>query len=310
MGHLKSNIDQPNNDIAGEDQEKIQQVIQQISVSPDVKSIGESIRQSTLQKINRRIDLSSRRIVALKVAAVAASIIFLLGITNYFSYHRGYIQQNSQWVELANPLGTKSTITLSDGTKVIMNAGTTIRYPSVFTSADREVEITGEAFFDVAHDAKHSFLVKAGQVNVRVFGTKFNVKSYQNDDQIEVTLDDGSIGIKLDHLAEIIRMTPNEQIVFNKSTRHITKHQVNVAHFVAWREGKYYFRNVSFEEIVKQLERTFDVHIFINSDKLKKTSFTGDFVHKENLEQILRVMTIDKRITYKIEGDRIFISEQ
>jgi len=242
------------------------------------------------------------------VAAVLLPILFV-ALTYLFHEQRSIESFKNQEYMVYTNKGEKATVTLPDGSKVTINAGTTLKYPSVFISGDIEVEVIGEAFFNVAHDAKRSFVVNAGQVSVRVFGTRFNVKSYQNDDQIEVSLEEGSVEVNLDQQATI-RMTPDEQIVFDKRTLQISKHKVNTEHYVGWKEGKFYFRNTSFEEIVKQLERTFNVHIFINSEKLKKTNFTGDFVRGENLEQILHVMTVDKRMSYQIEENRIYISEQ
>ena len=97
---------------------------------------------------------------------------------------------------MSNPFGMLSTITLPDGSKVILNAGTTITYPNAFVSKNREVEINGEAFFEVAHDAEHPFIVKANQINVEVLGTQFNVKAYEEDDWIEVSLSEGKVEVQ------------------------------------------------------------------------------------------------------------------
>jgi len=309
MDHPTSSANNPDVNPFGEELEKTRKLIEQISVSPKVNTMGEEMRNDILAEINRRINFISRKVFWIKTAAAAASVVILLGITNYFSYQRGYRQQNGQLVETFNPLGLRSTIQLSDGTKVTMNAGTVLKYPTAFESGSREVELTGEAFFDVAHDEKRLFTVKTENMRVRVYGTKFNVKSYQDENNTEVTLAEGSVGIALDNRSEIIEMTPKEQVVFNKTNRKIEKRVVIVDQYTAWREGKYYFRNASLEDIVKQLERNFSMHIVIDSEKLKKTNFTGDFVRGENLEQMLRVMSIDKRIYYQIEDNIIHIRE-
>lgn len=297
------------NNNCDENPNEVQHIINQISVADDVNAIGESMRYSTLQKVNHRIDVSVRRILVLKVSGIAASLVFLLGVTGYFSYQWGYERQNSQLVELVNPLGTKSTVVLSDGTKVTMNAGTTLRYPAVFTSKTRNVEVAGEALFEVAHDAQQPFVVKAGLISTKVLGTMFNIKAYQDDNDIEVTLAEGSIEVESEILDTPILMTPNEQVILDKTSRQVSKHFVNAEHYLAWKEGKCYFRNISFGEIAKRLERSFNVRIIIDSDKLRNTNFTGNFIHGENLERMLRVMTSDKRIDCKIEGNLVFIKE-
>jgi len=306
MEHSISDINQPDIDPASENQENARQLIERISLSTKVKNMGEEMRDRTLFEIHNRINKAARHTFRIRVAMVAASVVFLLGISNYFSYQQGF-QQSSQLVEMVNPLGLRSSIELPDGTKVVLNAGTVLKYPSIFVG-QREVELIGEAFFDVAPDAKHSFVVKTEDLNVRVYGTSFNVKSYREDKDVEVILVEGSVGIEING-REVHRMMPEEQTVFNKHNKEIVKRLVNVEHCTAWKDGKYYFRQTSLEDIVKQLERTFNVHIVIESDKLKKTTFSGDFVRGENLEQILRVMTSDKRTFYQIKENIVYIRE-
>ena len=167
---------------------------------------------------------------------------------------------------------------MPDGSKVILNAGTTITYPNAFVSKNREVEINGEAFFEVAHDAEHPFIVKANQINVEVLGTQFF-------------------------------LSPGEQAYYDKHNHSLTTRTVDIAHYTSWRNGIYYFRALPLKEIVKQLERIFNVNICITSSNIEDIILTGDFLRGENLEQILRVITADKRLKYRIEEYMIYIDE-
>lgn len=287
--------------------EKKNTIIEAIRVSPTISAIGEEMREEILADINLRIERARRRTLWIKIGAVAASVALLLGITNYISYQQGYKQQNSQIVHQVNPMGMQSSIILSDGTKVFLNAGTTLSYPTVFVSKNRTVEVTGEAFFDVAHDAKRPFIVKTEDLNVRVRGTKFNVKTYKEENNIEITLEEGKVEVQKEGLQLFHSVMPGEQLSYDKTTQKFQSRQVNLNHYITWKEGKFYFERMTFGDIIRQLERRFDVDIYITSNSLKQTHYTGDFVRGENLEQILRVMTIDKRIRYKIEGDQIYI---
>lgn len=286
---------------------QIQDIIDRIRVSSEISVLGEEMREDILSELHHRMDVASRRTLWLRIMGAAAAVILVLGITNYISFQEGYKQLNSQMVEMKNPLGLKSSLILSDGTKVTLNAGTTLSYPTAFVSDKRIVKVSGEAFFEVAHDEKHPFIVKAENVSIRVLGTRFNVKAYEEENKIEVTLTEGRVGVGLDDQANQISIQAGQQVLFDKSKGLFSKRQVNLDYYTTWREGKFYFNNRPLHKIAKQLERAFNVNIKISSDDLKEIAFTGDFVRGENLEQILRVMTANRRFCYKIDGDQVSI---
>lgn len=275
-----------------------------------IEAIGETMREEIFSEVNRRIQASLRRTFWLRIGAVAASVAILLGVTNYLSFQQGYRRIGSQQVELSNPLGMQSSVVLADGTKVILNAGTTLSYPTAFTTDTREVKICGEAYFEVAPDRTHPFIVKAENVNIKVLGTQFNVKAYPEENNIEITLAEGKVSVGMNEKPDLIYMRPNQQVCFDKTKRQFSKKQVNLPYYTAWKEGKFHFNSLTFREISTQLERRFNVDIQIGSPALEKTVFTGDFIRGENLEQILHVMTADKRMRYKIDGDQVLIFEK
>lgn len=292
------------------DRERLHQLLSQIEVAPSVSEYAEEARANILRQVNARIDASLRHRLWSKIAAVAAVFLLLLSTAGYFSYQAGYKTQNSQLVRLENPLGTKSHVTLPDGSQVTLNAGTILIYPTAFVAKRREVEIQGEAFFEIVHDAGHPFIVKAQEVNVQVLGTQFNVKAYEDEDNIAVTLKEGSVALSIRNKPDQIEMKPGEQVTFHKTNRHISRQKVDQFLFTSWKENKFYFAGITFGNIARQLERNFNVNIHITSEKLRNTVFTGEFTQGENLEQILQTMTLDKRIKYQIKGDQIYISEK
>ncbi len=289
---------------------QLSQLLDHISVSSEVKAMGEEMREPIFWEVRRRINGTTRRTLRIKIAITAASIALLFGVTNYFSYQQGYKEQNSQLVEMKNPLGMRSSVVLPDGTNVLLNAGTILRYPSAFVSAKREVEIEGEAFFEVTHDTKRPFVVKAGGVSVNVFGTKFNVKSYGEDPTIEITLTEGKVGVGMLNDSKLVYIDPEDQLIFNKKDHEYFVRQVNINQYVGWCDGKFHFKSIKFEEIVKQLERNFNVKIYIATVRLRETLFTGDFVNGENLEQILRIITTDQRVNYRMDKNQVYIEEK
>jgi len=268
-----------------------------------IKQMGDEMREDIFLEVNNRIERSLRRRFWLRISAVAASVTLLFGISNYISFHEGYKKLNSQMIEMVNPMGMRSSVVLSDGTKVILNAGTTLSYPAAFVSGQRE------AFFEVSHDKEHPFIVSAENVKVKVLGTKFNVKAYDDDDNIEVTLAEGKVGVGLD-TKNLIQIMPGQQIKYMKASHRFIKREVRLQSYTAWVCGKFYFTNYPLEKIAKQLERSFNVRIQILGDDLRKAAFTGDFVRGENIDQILRVMTANRPIRYEIEGDQITISKK
>lgn len=158
--------------------------------------------------------------------------------------------------------------------------------------------------------SKHFVLRIIENVKVKVLGTKFNVKAYKEDDHIEVTLTEGKVGVGLGEHHDMMYISPGQQALFNKMKQSFSKYEVNLDYYTSWKEGKFYFKSVTFLEIAKQLERRFNVHISVEPAKLQRTVFSGDFVRGENLEQILRIITADKRTDYTMRGDSICIYEK
>ena len=278
---------------SNDDNRSFRQLIREMKLSSEIEKKEEEMKSYILQEVHKRINRSRYISRLLKISTVAASIAILLGMTGYFSYKEGFNQVNSQPIEMSNPFGMLSTIT----------------YPNAFVSKNREVEINGEAFFEVAHDAEHPFIVKANQINVEVLGTQFNVKAYEEDDWIEVSLSEGKVEVQSKDKKRRIFLSPGEQAYYDKHNHSLTTRTVDIAHYTSWRNGIYYFRALPLKEIVKQLERIFNVNICITSSNIEDIILTGDFLRGENLEQILRVITADKRLKYRIEEYMIYIDE-
>lgn len=289
------------------DNRKFHRLMNEMRLSSEVEEKKEEMKSDIRQELNRRIRRSKYIYRIRRISAAAAFVMMLLGITSYLSYQEGAKQINPSQIEVFNPLGRLSTVTLPDGSKVTLNAGTTLSYPQAFVAKNREVSMKGEAFFEVVHDAKHPFIVKADEISVKVLGTQFNVKAYEKDDRIEVSLEEGKVEVQSEQAKSSVFLVPSEQACYHKHRHSLTMRKVNLTYYTSWKKGAYYFRALPLKEITKQLERIFNVRILITSADIENIIFTGEFLRGENVEQILRIITADNRLKYRMEEGAIYI---
>ncbi|MEO9512046.1 MAG: FecR domain-containing protein [Flavobacteriaceae bacterium] len=214
---------------------------------------------------------------------------------------------------LTVPYGKRFDLVLSDGTHVFLNAGTSMRYPVRFIDGyDRDVFLQGEAFFDVTENPQKPFTVHADKLGVRVLGTRFNVADYPEDAQTDVVLVDGSVGLHTEdqgnHEAAHI-MEPGNKASFDKSQKTIVEQKVNTSIYTAWVNGDVVFRDAPFKNIVKRLERLYNVTIINNNIELADEIFNASFeVGNESINDILRFFNQLHQIDYKIEENTIIIN--
>ncbi len=209
------------------------------------------------------------------------------------------------------PYGKRFQLQLSDGTVVNLNAGTTLRYPVRFIAGqERLVFLDGEAYFDVAKDKKHPFIVNAGNLNVRALGTHFNVSSYAEDELTDVVLEEGSVALytknqKFDALTNTL-LKPGYKGSFAKKDNSIDVKFVNTDVYTSWIFGELYFRNMSFKYIAKKLERHYNVTIENHNQKLANEKFNASF-KQQPIGVVLSYFNDIQRINYTIKDDKITI---
>lgn len=209
------------------------------------------------------------------------------------------------------PYGKKFDIFLSDGTHVFLNSGSSLRYPISFSKeATRQVSLEGEAFFEVAQDTDHPFLVGTHELNVKVYGTKFNVSNYSSDNDIDVVLIEGSValGIKEKVSDDDIQLEPGFKGGFDKTKKIITTEKVDPTVYTAWMDGYLVFRNTPFSTIIKQLERQYNVIIINNNQQLAIEAFNATFRTKEeSLSEVMNYFDNIYDIDYQIFNNKIII---
>ena len=206
---------------------------------------------------------------------------------------------------LITPKGGEYTIMLADGTKVWVNAATEIRYPVKFAGKERRVRLEGEAYFEVTKDTTRSFIVEANGMEVKVYGTQFNVNS-RRDDQIQTTLVEGSVSVKPKGLAEVM-LKPNQQAVFNKLAGRVTVRDVDVLSYVAWQRGNYYFENKSIGEILDELSLWYDIQVFFVNNEVRNERFSGYLPRYEEINGLLSLIEKTSHVQFEIKGRVIIV---
>lgn len=209
------------------------------------------------------------------------------------------------------PYGKRFELILSDGTSVHLNSGTTLKYPVKFLAGqNRTVYLDGEAFFDVTKDKKHPFVVNADELNVRVLGTHFNVSNYPEDDITDVVLVEGSVGLHtVNETFDAARNTvlePGYKGSFTKANRRIGTKAVSTQIYTAWIKGELVFRNMSFKNICKKLERHYNITITNQNKQLENEKFNASFKN-EPIEKVLSYFNELHGLRYTIAKDKITI---
>jgi hypothetical protein len=209
------------------------------------------------------------------------------------------------------PYGKKFQLQLSDGTLVHLNSGTTLKYPVKFIAGEnRQVFLDGEAFFDVAKDKKHPFIVNADKLNVRVLGTHFNVSSYPEDAATDVVLVEGSVGMyntnEEFNANKNIILKPGYKGSFNKENTNISTKPVLTDIYTSWINGGLTFRNMTFKNIITKLERRYNVTIINKNEKLANERFNASF-KEESIEKVMSYFNDLHGINYTIKNNQILI---
>lgn len=202
---------------------------------------------------------------------------------------------------LAVGRGYEYMLILQDGTKVWLNSESTLEYPVQFLADTRRVKLCGEAYFEVTHDTVHPFIVEVNnQYNVKVLGTRFNIKAYPGDEHSETTLVDGKVAVN------DLLLKPSEQAVLYKE--NIEVRQVNVSYYLAWHEGWFYFNDERLGKALQQLERWYDVKFVFDSEEISNLRVTGKLKRFENLNVILDMLSTTSGYRFEIREQTVHIT--
>lgn len=273
----------------------------------------------------------------LKIAA-SILLIYSLGALSWFYFDKVFDKDSNKITEIEAPLGSKSSVILPDGTSVVLNAGSKISYAKNYGEKLRDIQLEGEAFFDVVSNKNKPFVVNTSSIKIMALGTSFNVKAYKGEETVQTTLVEGLIKIENEKVKnDYLYLKPNQVAVFKKSTdkleiqEQISDGQIaenekreeidyivkkssvileidDPKPYTSWKDDQLIITGESLGELVKKLGRMYDVTFDFENDKVKNYSFKGT-IEKETLEQVLNVIRLTAPIKYKVHNKKVLLSE-
>lgn len=297
--------------------------------------IKEAIQTDRNKRTQRKLKVYTwgLRAAAVLVIALIASGIF------YMRMKQDLLAQ--QWHSITTPFGAKSKIILPDSSTIWLNAGSSLRYSNEFGIKNREVQLSGEAFFDVYHNPSLLFQVLTSELTIKSYGTAFNVKSYPEEGTIETTLIEGSIGITRSSIGyakkDEVMLEPNQRVVYYRKAKTLASEQaeieaeespvpsppepkeqkttyliskgIDAKEFTSWKDGTIFISSETLEDLAVKLERKYNVTIHFENEELKTLKFTGS-LENETVEQVIHAIGISANIDYEIEDRDIWFKEQ
>jgi len=243
-----------------------------------------------------RISIFRNRIRTVqRIAAILFIPLFILSAYLLLSAGKDTVQ----YVEVATNAGMVSSFKLPDGTKVWLNSGSRLSYPTRFNTENRTVTLEGQGYFDVVKNPGKPFMVKAGEnYAVKVYGTEFNVTAYKDDDYVETTLVSGSVELLIGEIMQ--RVIPGEKTIFNKRNNELKILKVNTEYDTVWKDGGLIFKNHSMDEVLKILGRHYNVRFVVKDQRVMNSMITGKFEY-EQLPQLMEYLKIASGIKYEIK---------
>lgn len=225
-------------------------------------------------------------------SVAAAVLLLVIGIASwgwfFSSPNPTMMNSTTQWLSASAPQGETLTLTLPDGSTVTLNSGSSLRYPSAFTTEKREVQLDGEAFFEVTSNPKKPFIVKTEILTTEVLGTSFNIEAFPSQNEARVTLVTGKVRVQAG--AQQCELHPSQQAVFHKTTQQIQVQTVATNDFTDWKEGILRFRESSLPTVVQKIEKHYGVQIRLEVENAERCYLSGTFV-KEDLNVVLKQLT-------------------
>lgn len=297
-------------------QKDLAHLIPGIFASNEQPTSSDSEREE--HRAQRNLTIEFREKKSWKFLKWAASVVLVVGLSFMLysirkeSKQRVTVKAGIHMITKSNGYGRKSTIFLKDGTIVYLDADSRIIYPSRFTNNTREVILTGEAFFDVAHDETKPFIVKAGPVNIKVMGTEFNVMAYNHDSEVKISLEQGQVEVCNDvndsGISDKLFLSPGQSVIYHlENERFDSILSFNPLEDCGWKDGIIFFNKAAFKAVVDKLEKWYNVQFEVTNNPPAVWSYSGKF-RNQNLNNVLRSIGFSQGFSYKIENDKVVIT--
>ena len=210
--------------------------------------------------------------------------------------------------KLEIPRGGEFCLTLSDGTRVWLNSETSIQYPVAFGAKERRVFVQGEAYFEVAKDANKPFTVQFMSSSVTVLGTSFNIRAYPEEKQSQTTLAEGSVRIYSPGSSMLLK--PGEQVEVNALSGEMVKREVEVKSFTSWKDGRFVFEQQPLEDIMRTLERWYDIRVIFKDEGAKRISLSGNLKRYGDFSQVMKMLQMTGDVRFELHGNDVYITTE
>lgn len=222
-------------------------------------------------------------------------------------------EMKTNWHRLVVPKGGEYQLQLSDGTQVWLNSDSELKYTDRFDGQDRIVHLKGEAYFDVAKDKEHAFIVKTNTMDVKVFGTEFNVMAYEDEEAVHTTLVEGSVGVNLKNetgIVEEMMLKPGMQVAYNKGDPKGELRTVEPSLYTGWKEGLFQFNDEDLGSILRKLSRWYNVKVFFQNPTIQNIRFTGEMKRFEDFSTILDLLELGSDVEFEVKGDVLTVNQK
>lgn len=264
-----------------------------------------NIQQKVKPSVEPKLSINQRRKWWLVAAGIMLPILTVIGSYFYFSSNEKPSDIPLSPYTFTVEQGQKASAILPDGTKVWLNSKSKLICTPDFNVKGRELTLTGEAYFEVAHNKDMPFRVKCKGISVEALGTAFVVKAYDEDETISTVLVNGKV--KVETLGGEAILSPNERIEYNKSSlKNEVKHITNASDFIGWRNNELRFEKESLKEIAKGIERTYNVKVVFGTKGIEDQYFTGT-INNSSLESMLNILGLASSLKFRIEDQQVVL---
>ncbi len=264
----------------------------------DLSKVYDRLKNQILLEQTKNITLQRR--IILSYSKIAAILLLPLFIYTAYSLINKYGSKDIAWAEIYSPSGARIQFHLPDGTMGWLNSNTKLKYPLNFKE-DRHLELSGEAYFEVAHNKKSPFVVTTSNFDIKVVGTIFSVSAIEDEKTTEVVLQEGKVIVENPGISLNTTMNPDQKLVFDNLTKRYVTSETNAKQMNAWKDGLLVFRNEPLSEVFRRLGRWYNVKITVKDDQMNQFKYRATF-HDEPIEEVIRLISLTAPIDFTVQN--------
>lgn len=294
-------------DASAENQRLLGQIYHILYINDCINTQANFDTEGSLKALKTRLHTKRRKKTAVRIsrwATVAAAACILLFSGTVFT--RRLAEYLARPLTVCTQLGERSQVILPDGSKVWLNSCSSVKYSSSLFTRERRVEMSGEAYFVVEKDRHAPFVVSTNGLDIKVLGTRFNVRNDDDLHRITTVLLEGSIAATSEGRESAVRLRPSQQMIYNTDTREMLVSECcSVERSISWIDGKFRFDRNTFSEIAAELQRYYNVDIDFADPQLREERFSGDFRVEDGIYHILSILQLTNKFHYEIDHNDI-----